>query len=181
MDLAHLLDASVINTNLRSSDRDELFAEMVEMLVRAGRIADRDAGLAALQARERLGTTGIGGGIAVPHGKSFTVPRLTPALGISPHGVDYESPDNQPVRIVFLLLADAGNPGPHVECLAEIARLLQVPGLCERLRSARAPADALAVIRAAELLYPATDWGGAGRADAWESASGCSQCLSRPV
>jgi mannitol/fructose-specific phosphotransferase system IIA component (Ntr-type) len=150
MNLSDLLDESVVNTSLRSSNRDELFAEVVEMLVRAGRIVDRDAGLKALHARERLGTTGIGGGIAVPHGKSPTVPRLTAALGVSPQGVDYETPDNEPVRVVFLMLADAGNPGPHVECLAEIARLLQVPGLCDRLRSARTPAEALAVIRAEE-------------------------------
>jgi len=150
MNLSDLLDESVVNTSLQSSNRDELFAEVVEMLVRAGRIADRDAGLEALHARERLGTTGIGGGIAVPHGKSLTVPRLTAALGISPQGVDYETPDNEPVRVVFLMLADAGNPGPHVECLAEIARLLQVPGLCGRLRSARTPAAALAVIKAEE-------------------------------
>ena len=150
MNLSHLLDKSVVNTRLQSSNRDELFAEMVEMLVRAGRLADRDAGLAALHARERLGTTGIGGGIAVPHGKSLTVPGLTAALGVSPRGVDYETPDDEPVRTVFLMLADARNPGPHVECLAEIARLLQVPGLCDRLREARTPAEALAVIKAEE-------------------------------
>ena len=150
MDLSYLLNESVVNTSLRSSRRDELFAEMVEMLVRAGRIADPRAGLEALHARERLGTTGIGGGIAVPHGKSRTVPRLTAALGVSPRGIDYETPDNEPVHLVFLMLADAGNPGPHVECLAEIARLLQVPGLCDRLRSARTPAEALAVIKAEE-------------------------------
>jgi len=150
MDLSFLLNESVVNTSLRSSDRDGVFAEMVDMLVRAGRIADGAAGLDALRARERLGTTGIGGGIAVPHGKSLTVPRLTAALGVSPQGVDYGAADNEPVRIVFLMLADAGNPGPHVECLAEIARLLQVPGLCDRLRSARTPAEALAAIKAAE-------------------------------
>lgn len=150
MDLLHLLDESVVNTNLRSSDRDELFREMVGMLVHAGRIPDRDAGLEALHARERLGTTGIGGGIAVPHGKSLTVPRLTLALGVSPQGIDYETTDNEPVHIVFLMLADGSNPGPHVECLAEIARLLQVPGLCDHLRSAQTPAAALAVIRAEE-------------------------------
>ena len=150
MDLSFLLNESVVNTSLRSSDRDGVFAEMVDMLVRAGRIADGAAGLDALRARERLGTTGIGGGIAVPHGKSLTVPRLTAALGVSPQGVDYGAADNEPVHIVFLMLADAGNPGPHVECLAEIARLLQVPGLCDRLRSARTPAEALAAIKAAE-------------------------------
>lgn len=150
MDLSFLLNESVVNTSLRSSDRDGVFAEMVDMLVRAGRIADGAAGLDALRARERLGTTGIGGGIAVPHGKSLTVPRLTAALGVSPQGVDYGAADNEPVHLVFLMLADAGNPGPHVECLAEIARLLQVPGLCDRLRSARTPAEALAAIKAAE-------------------------------
>jgi mannitol/fructose-specific phosphotransferase system IIA component (Ntr-type) len=97
-----------------------------------------------------MATTGIGGGVAVPHGKSPAIPQLTVALGVSRGGIDYEAPDHEPVHVVFLVLAESSNPGPHVECLGEIARLLQVQGLCDHLRRARTPAEALAVIKAEE-------------------------------
>lgn len=150
MKLTGLLDESVINVELESIDKDEVFAEMVEMLVRVGRLGDRDAALDAIRSREAMATTGIGSGVAVPHGKSPTVGQLTGALGISREGIDYEATDDEPVHVVFLVLAEANNPGPHVECLGEIARLLQVQGFYDRLRRAESAEEALAVIKAEE-------------------------------
>lgn len=150
MKLSQFLDESVINPELESLDKDELFAEMVEMLVRAGRVADRDAALDAIGTREAMATTGIGGGVAVPHGKSPTIGELTAALGISAEGVEYDATDGEPVHIVFMVLAEANNPGPHVECLGEIARLLQVQGFSERLRRAKNPEEVLAIIQGEE-------------------------------
>lgn len=150
MKLTELLDESVINVELESIDKDEVFAEMVEMLVRVGRLGDREAALDAIRTREAMATTGIGSGVAVPHGKSPTVGQLTGALGISREGIDYEATDDEPVHVVFLVLAEANNPGPHVECLGEIARLLQVQGFYDRLRRAESVEEALAVIKAEE-------------------------------
>lgn len=150
MKLTGLLDESVINVELESIDKDEVFAEMVEMLVRVGRLGDRDAALDAIRSREAMATTGIGSGVAVPHGKSPTVGQLTGALGISREGIDYEATDDEPVHVVFLVLAEANNPGPHVECLGEIARLLQVQGFYDRLRRAESAEEALTVIKAEE-------------------------------
>ncbi len=150
MKLTELLDESVINVELESIDKDEVFAEMVEMLVRVGRLGDRDAALDAIRSREAMATTGIGSGVAVPHGKSPTVGQLTGALGISREGIDYEATDDEPVHVVFLVLAEANNPGPHVECLGEIARLLQVQGFYDRLRRAESAEEALTVIKAEE-------------------------------
>lgn len=150
MKLSDLLDESVVAIELESLDKEEAFAEMVELLVRAGRVADRDAALEAILSREEMATTGIGNGIAVPHGKSASVDKLVAALGLSRVGIEYDATDGEPVHVVFLVLAEANNPGPHVECLGEIARLLQLHGFCERLRAARSPEEVLAVIRAEE-------------------------------
>jgi mannitol/fructose-specific phosphotransferase system IIA component (Ntr-type) len=150
MKLSQLLDESVINVNLQSEDKDELFAEMVETLVRAGLLRNRAAALEALNAREAMASTGIGNGVAVPHGKSAGVPELCAALGVSKKGVDYEAADHEPVHVAFLVLAEANNPGPHVECLGEIARLLQIQGFCDRLRKAANASEALAIIKAEE-------------------------------
>jgi len=150
MKLSDLLDESVVKVRLESEEKEELFAEMVELLVRAGRIENRERALRAILAREEMATTGIGNGLAVPHGKDASIKTLTAALGISKSGIDYDATDGEAVYVVFLVLAEVNNPGPHVQCLGEIARLLQMPGFYERLRRAETAEEALATIRAEE-------------------------------
>ncbi len=150
MKLSELLSADVIKVDLESTEKVEVFHELIEVLYRAGRVADRDAALKAILDREAMATTGIGSGIAVPHGKTPAIDALTVALGISEQGIDYDATDGEPVYVVFLVLAQVSNPGPHVQCLGEIARLLMVPGFCDRLRRATGPQEALDLIRAEE-------------------------------
>ena len=150
MKLSELLDRSVVKVGLESEDKEEVFAEMVELLVRAGRVKDRDRAHQAILAREAMASTGIGSGIAVPHGKAASVDKLTAALGVSSKGIDYDATDGEPVYVVFMVLAEPNNPGPHVQCLGEIARLLQLPGFYDRLRRAKAEDEVIALIRAEE-------------------------------
>ena len=150
MKLSELLDADVIKTDLQSTEKEELFGELIEVLVRAGRLRDREAARRAILFRESMATTGIGNGIAVPHGKDPSIKTLTGALGISARGIDYDATDGAPVHVVFLVLAEVNNPGPHVRCLGEIARLLMVPGFCDRLCRAETAEQAIEVIRAEE-------------------------------
>jgi len=148
--LSDLLTEDVIKVDLESEDKEESFAELIELLVRAGRIDDRAAALQAIEEREALGTTGIGKGVAIPHAKAASVKHLTAALGISREGIEYEAIDDDPVHVVFLVLAQPDNPGPHVQCLAEIARLLQVPGFYKRLLATTTAKGALDTIKAEE-------------------------------
>ncbi|MBM4033082.1 MAG: PTS sugar transporter subunit IIA [Planctomycetes bacterium] len=150
MKLIDLLDEGLVKVGVEAEDKEEVFAEMIELLVRAGRIEDRDRALNAILAREKMATTGIGSGVAVPHGKEHSIKSLAAALAISKKGIEYDATDSEPVYLVFLVLAEANNPGPHVQCLGEIARLLQIPGLNERLRNAKAAREALDIIRAEE-------------------------------
>ncbi|HUU68624.1 MAG TPA: PTS sugar transporter subunit IIA [Planctomycetota bacterium] len=150
MRLADILSEDIIKLGLESEEKEEVFAELIELLVRSRKIADRAAALKAVESREAMGTTGIGRGIAIPHGKDPSIKQLTAALGISREGIEYEAMDNQPVHVVFLVLAEGNNPGPHVQCLAEIARLLQVPGFYKRLLEARTAKEVLDIIRTEE-------------------------------
>lgn len=150
MKLSDLLDDRAIKVGLEGEDKEEVFAEMIEMLVRTGRVSDRQRALQAILGREAMATTGIGNGVAVPHGKDASLRKLAAALGISQKGVEYDAADDQPVYVVFLVLAEANNPGPHVQCLGEIARLLQVPGFYERLRRCSSAQEVLAAIRTEE-------------------------------
>jgi len=150
MRLRDLLDDSVITVGLKSRDKEQCFEEMIDLLVKAGRITDRAGALAAVRQREAQGTTGIGMAVGIPHGKHASIPTLTAALGISEKGIEFESIDGEKVRLVFMLLARVDDPGPHVRALAEIARLVQTPGFFRRLLDAGTPKDVLDVLDAEE-------------------------------
>jgi PTS system fructose-specific IIA component/PTS system nitrogen regulatory IIA component len=150
MRLRDLLDESVIQVGLKSRDKEQCFEEMIDLLVKAGRISDRAGALAAVRQREAQGTTGIGMAVGIPHGKHASIPTLTAALGISEKGIEFESIDGEKVRLVFMLLARVDDPGPHVRALAEIARLVQTPGFFRRLMDAKTPKDVLDVLDAEE-------------------------------
>jgi len=150
MRLRDLLDESVVKVGLECLDKEECFEEMIDILVRAGRVSDRRGALEAVRQREGQGTTGIGQGVAIPHGKHASIPTLTAAVGLSTKGIEFDAIDGVPVRAVFLLLARTDDPGPHVRALAEIARLVQTPGFYRKLAEARSPKDVLDLLDAEE-------------------------------
>jgi mannitol/fructose-specific phosphotransferase system IIA component (Ntr-type) len=150
MRLRDLLDESVVKVGLKSRDKEQCFEEMVDLLVAAGRIEDRAGALAAVRQREAQGTTGIGQAVGIPHGKHPSIPTLTAALGISEKGIEFESIDGERVKVVFMLLARVDDPGPHVRALAEIARLVQTPGLFRKLTDVRTPEEVLEILDAEE-------------------------------
>ena len=150
MRLRDLLDEPVVKVGLESRDKEECFEEMIDLLVRAGRISDRAAAIKALREREAKGSTGIGQGIAIPHANDASIKTMTAAMGTSPAGIEFDAIDDEPVHAVFLLLARMDNPGPHVRALAEISRLVQTPGLYRRLTEAKSPREVLDILDAEE-------------------------------
>jgi mannitol/fructose-specific phosphotransferase system IIA component (Ntr-type) len=150
MRLRDLLDDAVVKIGLESHDKEESFEEMIDLLVRAGRLTDRAGALEAIRLRESQGTTGIGLGVGIPHGKHASIPSLTAALGISGRGIEFDAIDGKPVHLVFMLLARVEDPGPHVRALAEIARLVQTPGLYRRLTEAKSASQVLDILDSEE-------------------------------
>ncbi len=150
MKLLEILDANVVKIGLESVDKEECFEELVDLLVRAGRIKDRERALDAIYAREQMRSTGIGNGIAIPHGKDTSIERITAAAGTSSKGIEFDAIDGKPVHLVFLVLAQANNPGPHLQTLSEIATCLNVPHAYERLVNAKTPEEFLKCIRLPE-------------------------------
>jgi mannitol/fructose-specific phosphotransferase system IIA component (Ntr-type) len=146
MQISELLRQALIKADLESRDKESAIAELLELLVLSGDVTDRDGCYQALLDREDKGTTGIGDGIAVPHAKHESITHLSMALGLSKPGVEFEAIDGEPVSIVFLILAEPDNPGPHVQALAQVARLCQTPGFCQRLRGSQSAQEALGII-----------------------------------
>jgi len=149
MNLASLLEPSVIKTPLEGAFKDEVIAELVELLVRAGKVMDRQGVLDALYEREAKGSTGIGGGVAIPHARCPEITDAVLAVGIAPDGVEFDAVDDQPVRLVFLLLGAPDKPGQAIEILADIGALVQMPGVYDRLSGARAAEEIIRVIEEA--------------------------------
>ncbi|MCF7973762.1 MAG: PTS sugar transporter subunit IIA [Phycisphaerae bacterium] len=122
--LTHILQPTCVKVPLESTEKDAAINELIDMLDANGMIHDRAIVSEAVFTRERTRSTGIGSGIAIPHGKCQAVSELVMALGITP-GMDFDSIDDQPVRIIILLVSPANQTGPHIQALAGISRVMQ--------------------------------------------------------
>lgn len=145
MRLTEILPVRHVKLPLLSMTKTEVIAELLEVLLASGEVRDREAALTALLEREKTHTTGIGGGLALPHAKTPAVGRLVMALGRSP-GVDFESIDGKPVTLVALLLGPLDSTDPHIQALARISRLLSNDLLRRRIESATTPEQIVKII-----------------------------------
>ena len=150
MKLSEIVDLRGVKVGLEAEEKEEVFEELVDLLMRSGGLKDRQGALEAIHVREALGSTGIGEGVAIPHGKSETVERLVAALGVSAEGIEFDSLDGEPAYAIFLLLAQADNPGPHIQALSCIAQLVRIPGFIRRLREAATPEEIMDMIHREE-------------------------------
>ncbi len=154
MTLLDILSADSTIVGLSSDSKDAIIEELVDSLKIGEAITDRDKVLNAVLEREKIMSTGIGDGIAIPHGKSDAVIRLAAALGIHKRGVDFESLDGEPAYVFFLLVSPADVSGPHIKALARISRLLKNDEFKKKLIAAPAAEEILEIIEAAEREQP---------------------------
>lgn len=141
MNIMSFLDERAVSVDLKSQNhngKEGVIRELVGLLLSAGAIKERDVNklVQILLKRESLGSTGIGQGVAIPHGKSDCVSTLVAAFGVSRSGVNFDSLDGEPVYIFFLLIAPEDSAGPHLKALARISRLLKDKHFRETLRVA---------------------------------------------
>lgn len=123
MKITELITKDCIRIPLKATDKLAAIAELVDVLNDNGLLTDRDAVLAAVLAREETRSTGIGHGLAVPHGKTQACPALAMAIGKADPPIDFGSPDGRPCNAVVLLASPLDKTGPHIQALASISRL----------------------------------------------------------
>ncbi len=145
MKILDVLNTDAINVNLKAKDKKGILDELVAPVAENSG-ADHDKLVKVLMERERLGSTGIGGGIGIPHGKLRNLDSLVLGFGLSRQGVDFESMDGRPTHIFFLLLTPESSAGMHLKLLARISRLLKNDSLKERLMQAQTAQDVVDVI-----------------------------------
>jgi len=146
MQVMEFLSKKAIITNIQSTKKEEVIKELVDALITSGDIEKRCRAklIESLMAREALGSTAIGQGIAIPHAKSDCVEKLVAAFGLSKKGVDFDSLDGELAYIFFLLVAPQDSAGPHLKALARISRLLKDKYFRDTLRASE---DDKAVIK----------------------------------
>jgi PTS system nitrogen regulatory IIA component len=134
--IAELLDPAAIVAELKGTGKNDVLTELAEALIAANPALHRDEVIRVLLERERLGSTGIGDGIAIPHGKLKNLENQLIAFGLSRKGIDFDAMDGKPARLFFLLIAPEDSVGIHLKTLARISKLLKAPLVRERLRAA---------------------------------------------
>ena len=152
MQILDFLTADAIKMTLESKTKKDAIKELVELLVKSGKVKDKKKMIQTLMEREELGSTGIGQGIAIPHGKSDTVSDLAAAFGLSADGISFDSLDGEPVNIFFLLVAPEGAAGAHLKALARISSLLKDKYFRKSLLSAKSPDEVIKIIQEEEKL-----------------------------
>lgn len=124
MVLTQILQPECVKVPLAGADKDSVIKELVDLLDSNKLLADKDEVLQAVLSRENTRSTGIGSGIAIPHGKCKGVRELVMAMGVSSRGIDFQSIDGKPVYIFVLLVSPIDKTGPHIQALARISRLM---------------------------------------------------------
>ncbi len=147
MVLTEILDPSCVIVPMQAAEKRAAIEELVDVLARRAKTSDRARLLAAVMEREATRSTGIGNGLAIPHGKSACVVELVMAIGKPAKPIEFESVDGKPVSLIVLLASPLDQTGPHIQALARISRLMTIEPF--RLR--------LLASESAEQLYAALE------------------------
>ena len=145
MDMVDLLAQDGVVANLKAGSKKQALQELSQQAAALTGLHERVIFDVLLQ-REKLGTTGIGRGIAIPHGKMQELERLHGIFARLPKPIDFDAIDEQPVDLIFLLLAPESAGADHLKALARISRLLRDDSVCEKLRGAEDPEALFALL-----------------------------------
>jgi fructose-specific phosphotransferase system IIA component len=153
MKIIDILNEEVVQTNLPGSTKTDIINAMVDLAASQPQVLDKEKLREAILEREKIMSTGVGSGFAIPHGKTDAVKDIVAAFAVTAQPIDYQSLDDQPVRIVFLLVGRENMVGPHIKLLSRISRLMNKEEFRKRLLEAAAPQDILEIFREEEATH----------------------------
>lgn len=153
MKITEILSPDAVVEELSSDTKEGVLEELSQVLERVSGIRFKERLVLALEERERLGSTGIGDGVAIPHGRLKDLKVMMAAFGRSSRGVDFQSIDGKPAHIFFLLVAPEDMAGPHLKALARISRLLKEPARRTAFMEAGTGKDIYKLISEGDELY----------------------------
>jgi nitrogen PTS system EIIA component len=144
--LSGLLKEKYVELDLQEKDKKKILIELVDSIAAKGKIKDKKEILASLVKREKLGSTGIGNGVAIPHTRSAKVSDFILAFGRQAKGIDFGALDGEKTYIFFVLISPEDNIGGHLKILAEVSRLVKDKFIVDRLKAAQDKKEILKVI-----------------------------------
>lgn len=125
MEILSALSPELMTVDLQGDTKEGIINELLDLLMKTGKVADREKALECLLDRESKMSTGIQDGVAIPHAKTDAVSEMIACVGIKQGGMDFQSLDGRPSVIFIMTLSPSSGTGPHVRFLAAISRLLQ--------------------------------------------------------
>ncbi|MEN3013772.1 MAG: PTS sugar transporter subunit IIA [Endomicrobiia bacterium] len=147
MKIMSFLDPKSIVLPLKSKEKKAIIRELIEVLAQNNRVKDKEEAFKSVMERESVGTTGVGSGVAIPHGRCAGVEKLVGAMGIAPDGVDFNSLDGEPVYFVFLILSPLEATGDYLRAISAVARFFKDRFFRESLRNVSTVEEAIKIIK----------------------------------
>jgi len=141
MRLDQIFKTEFLVESLTSGNKKDVLGELIDVMIKNGLKINSDKAIDVLLQREKLGSTGIGEGVAIPHGKVSDLQELVVAFGRSKKGIDFDAIDGKSVHLFFLLLAPESSTGQHLKALARISKMLKTPNFRKTLLEAKSRND----------------------------------------
>jgi fructose-specific phosphotransferase system IIA component len=153
MKITDILTEDMVITGLDGESKDDIINAMVDLIGASQKVSDKEKVRQAIFDREKLMSTGVGNGFAIPHGKTDAVSDIVAAFAVTTQPIDYEALDGKPVRLVFLLVGKDNMVGPHIKLLSRISRLMRRDQFRARLIDLKTPHEILEMFRQEEASY----------------------------
>jgi fructose-specific phosphotransferase system IIA component len=150
MNLLDIITLDCIRTPLAATDKKGVIEELVDLLAAAGKVPDPQTLKDAVWTREQTRTTGIGSGLAIPHGKCAGIPKLAMAIGKPSKPMDFEAIDGQPVKMIVLLASPPDKTSDHIQALARVSHLMIAHDFRERIYAAVTGAEIYELLKSKE-------------------------------
>ncbi|MBL8016373.1 MAG: PTS sugar transporter subunit IIA [Ignavibacteria bacterium] len=153
MKISDILSTDVIAVNLDVTDKDDAIRKVIELAAKSNKILDKEKVSKTIFEREKLVSTGVGKGFAIPHGKTDSISDVVAAFAITKEPIDFDSIDGEPVRFIFMLIGKENLLNTHIKLLSRISRLMNKDDFRERLLEAVSPEEVLSIFKEEEKNY----------------------------
>lgn len=153
MKISDILEDKLVVSNLPGQTKDEVINALVDLAGQSPKVLDREKVRSAIFEREKIMSTGVGNGFAIPHGKTDGVADTIGAFAVTAQPIAYQSLDDKPVRLIFLLVGKDNMVGPHIKLLSRISRLMNKEDFRSRLLETKTPHEIIELFRQEEASY----------------------------
>lgn len=153
MKISSILTEDLIQVDVPGSTKEEVINAVIDLAAKSQKVKDVEKVRHAIFEREKIMSTGVGKGFAIPHGKTDAVSDIVAAFAVTREPIDYQSLDHEPVRLLFLLIGKDSLVGAHIKLLSRISRLMNKEELRTRLLHATSAAEILEVLKSEEMNY----------------------------